>query len=86
LEENVAAPVYGLENREYGCRDPSALRTSRALLPRNIFSDSGTHFRQRLSKPQGPVRLEELGKLKKKKKIHLIGSRTRDLPACSIVS
>jgi hypothetical protein len=29
------------------------------------------------------VRLEELAKLKKK--IHLIGIRTRDLPACSIV-
>jgi hypothetical protein len=28
------------------------------------------------------VRLEGLGKLKK---IHLIGTRTRDLPACSIV-
>jgi hypothetical protein len=28
------------------------------------------------------VRLEELGKLKK---IHLIGTRTRDRPACSIV-
>jgi hypothetical protein len=29
------------------------------------------------------MRLEGLGKLKKK--IHLIGTRTRDLPACSIV-
>jgi hypothetical protein len=29
------------------------------------------------------VRLEGLGKLKKK--IHLIGTRNRDLPACSIV-
>jgi hypothetical protein len=29
------------------------------------------------------VRLEGLSKLKKK--IHLIGTRTRDLPACSIV-
>jgi hypothetical protein len=29
------------------------------------------------------VRLEGLGKLKK---VHLIGTRTRDLPACSIVS
>jgi hypothetical protein len=29
------------------------------------------------------VRLEGLGQLKKK--IHLIGTRTRDLPACSIV-
>jgi hypothetical protein len=29
------------------------------------------------------MRLEELGKLKKK--THLIGTQTRDLPACSIV-
>jgi hypothetical protein len=28
------------------------------------------------------VRLDELGQLKK---IHIIGTRTRDLPACSIV-
>jgi hypothetical protein len=28
------------------------------------------------------MRLEELGQLKK---IHLIGTRTRDLPACSVV-
>jgi hypothetical protein len=31
------------------------------------------------------VRLEELGQLKKKKPNDLIGTRTRDLPACSIV-
>jgi hypothetical protein len=40
----------------------------------------------RLSKPQGLVRPEGSGKLKKKKKIiHLIGSRTSDLSACSTV-
>jgi hypothetical protein len=33
--------------------------------------------------PRAIVRLEGLGKLKKK--IHLIGTRTRDLPACTIV-
>jgi hypothetical protein len=32
--------------------------------------------------PRAIVRLEGLGELKK---IHLIGTRTRDLPACSIV-
>jgi hypothetical protein len=32
--------------------------------------------------PRAIVRLEELGKLKK---FHLIGTRTRDLPVCSIV-
>jgi hypothetical protein len=34
---------------------------------------------------QGLVRLEGLGKLKKKKNFHLMGSRTRDLSACSII-
>jgi hypothetical protein len=34
--------------------------------------------------PSAILRLEGLGKLKKK--IHLIGTRTRDLPACIIVS
>jgi hypothetical protein len=44
---------------------------------------SGTHFYYRLSEPQGLVRLEGLDRLKKL--IRLIGSRIRDLPACSIV-
>jgi hypothetical protein len=35
-----------------------------------------------LSKPQGLVRPEALGKLKKY--IHLIGSQTRDFPTCSL--
>jgi hypothetical protein len=48
------------------------------------FSVSGAHFCKRLSKPQGVVQQEELDKLKKKL-IHLIGSRTRDLSACSLV-
>jgi hypothetical protein len=43
----------------------SALRANRSLLPRNIFYVSGTHFCQRLSRPQGLVRLEGLGKLNK---------------------
>jgi hypothetical protein len=43
----------------------SALRAGRILLPRNIFSLYGTHFCQRLSKPQGLVRLDGLGQLKK---------------------
>jgi hypothetical protein len=47
------------------------------------FSASGTNFCYRLSKPQGLVRLEGLGKLKKFN--HLIGSRTHDFPACNIV-
>jgi hypothetical protein len=45
------------------------------------FYVSCTHFCYRLSKPQGLVRPEGLGKLKN----HLIGNRTRDLPVCNIV-
>jgi hypothetical protein len=33
---------------------------------KHYFSASGTHFSQRLSEPQGLVRLEGLGKFKKK--------------------
>jgi hypothetical protein len=50
---------------------------------KHYFSVSGTHFCKRLSKPKGLVRLEALGKLKKF--FHLVESRTRDLPASSIV-
>jgi hypothetical protein len=55
-----------------------------ALLPRNsIFMLLVLISVKRLSKPQGLVRPEELGKLIKI--IHLIGSRTRDLPVCNSV-
>jgi hypothetical protein len=60
----------------------SALRTGRALLPRNIISLLLILICERLSKPQGVVRLQGSGKLKKC--IHLIGTRTRDLPARSV--
>jgi hypothetical protein len=50
-------------------------------LQKDSFSASGTHFCEKLSEPQGLVRPGELGKLKKL--IHIIGSRTRDLPARS---
>jgi hypothetical protein len=48
------------------------------------FYVSGTHFRSRLSELQGLVRLEGLRKLRKY--IHFIGYRTRDLPACGVVT
>jgi hypothetical protein len=43
------------------------LRTGRTSLPQKhyYFYVSGTHFCQRLSKPQGLMRLEGLGKFKK---------------------
>jgi hypothetical protein len=60
----------------------SALRAGRALLSRNIFLLL-VLISVRLIKPQGLVRPERFGKLKKF--IHLFGSQTRDLPAFSIV-
>jgi hypothetical protein len=61
----------------------SALRTGRALLPRNIIFVLLVLTSVRgLSKPQGLVLPDGLGKLKQI--IHPIGSGTRDLPACSI--
>jgi hypothetical protein len=56
-----------------------APRTGRTLLPRNIIY---MLLVLRLSKPQGLVLPEVLGKLKKSK--DLIGSRIHDLPASSI--
>jgi hypothetical protein len=53
----------------------SALRAGRALPPRLISVRGWVD-------PRTIVRLEGLGQFKK---IHLIGTRTRDLPACSIV-
>jgi hypothetical protein len=59
----------------------SALRTG--FTPqKHYFYACDTHFCCRLSKPQGLVRPEGLGNLIKI--IHLIGSRTRDLPVCNI--
>jgi hypothetical protein len=63
----------------------SALNNRRRSTPqKHYFSAPGTHLRHRLSKPQGLVRPEGLGNLKKFS--DLVGSRTRNLPACSIVS
>jgi hypothetical protein len=63
----------------------SSLRADRRFTPQKHYvSASGTHFCWKLSKPQALVRPEELGK--SIKIIHLIGSRSRDLGACSIVS
>jgi hypothetical protein len=58
----------------------SALRAGRPLPPRKI---PGTHLCQRLSRPQGH---SAAGRIRSIEKIHLIGSHTRDLPACSLVS
>jgi hypothetical protein len=57
--------------------------TCRSLLysPETFLFISGIHFWQRMSLPQGRVRLEGSGKLI----IHTIGFRTRDLPTSSVV-
>jgi hypothetical protein len=52
--------------------------------PQKHFSASSIHFCYRLSKLQGLVRLEGLGKSGKKAN-HIIGSRIHNLPAFSIV-
>jgi hypothetical protein len=57
----------------------SALRAGRASPPRNL---PGTHFCWRLSRPQGH---SAAGRIRSIEKIHLIGTRTRDLLVCSIV-
>jgi hypothetical protein len=57
-----------------------ALCTGRPLLPRKI---PGTHFCQRLSRPQGH---SEAGRIRSIEKTNdLIRNRTCDLPACSTV-
>jgi hypothetical protein len=58
----------------------SALRAGRPSPPRNI---PGTHLRWRLSRPEGH---SAAGRIRSTEKSNdLIGNRTRDLPACSLV-
>jgi hypothetical protein len=58
----------------------SALRAGRSLPPRRI---PGTHFCQRLCPPQGHSAAGRIRSIEESN--DLIGNRTRDLPACSIV-
>jgi hypothetical protein len=58
----------------------SALRAGRPLPPRKI---PGTHFCERLSRPQGHSAAGRIRSIEKS--IDLIGTRTRNLPACRIV-
>jgi hypothetical protein len=74
---------HGLDNwLTDGGKVVSLTRRQPRYSPETLLPSSGTHFCQRLSKPQGLVRPEGLGKLITI--FHLIGSRTRDLPTCSI--
>jgi hypothetical protein len=54
----------------------------RSTPQKRCFTASGIHFCWRLSKPQGLVRLEGLGKFNKRN--DLIETRTLDFPACSL--
>jgi hypothetical protein len=58
----------------------SALRTGRLYLPRNT---PGTHFCQRLSRPQGNNAAGRI--MSTKNSNDTIGNRTRNLPTCTAV-
>jgi hypothetical protein len=80
--EMLRIPQY-LDNRlPDGGKIFSFKHRPRSKPQKHYFSASGTYLCHRLNKPQSPSRLEGLGKLEKKI-IHLIGSPTHDLPACS---
>jgi hypothetical protein len=65
------------------CKTVSPTHRPRSTAHKHSFSASDTHFCYKLSKSQGIVQEEGIGKLKKF--IHLIGSRTPDLPPVAIV-
>jgi hypothetical protein len=66
-----------------GCKVVSLTHRPSSTPHKPYVSATGSNFCYRLSNLQGLVRPEGLGKLKKY--IHLKGSRTLDLPACTIV-
>ena len=65
------------DNRHMKVVRLSALRTGRLYFPGNI---PGSHFCQRLSRPQGHSAARRIMSMK-----NSIGDRTRDLPTCSAV-
>jgi hypothetical protein len=52
----------------------SLMHRPRSTPQKYYFSASGTHFCQRLSKPEGLERLEGLGKLKKIHSLHQVAN------------
>jgi hypothetical protein len=78
--EMLRIPHY-LDNQLSDCgKFVSFTHRPRSTLQKKDFSAVDTHFCQRLSKTQGLVRPEGLRKF-----IHFSGSRTREVPVCSIV-
>jgi hypothetical protein len=58
---------YSLDNRlTDGGKVVSPTHLPRSAPEKHYFSDTGSHFCWRLSKPQGLVRLEGLGEMEKK--------------------
>jgi hypothetical protein len=75
---------HRLDSRlRHGDKVISPTHRPRSIPQKHYFSASVTHFCWRLSKRQGLVLLEGLSQLRKI--IYLVGSQTRDLPACSIL-
>jgi hypothetical protein len=80
---NVVDPTFSRQYSHRWQQDCQPYAPAALYSQNHYFSAPDTYICWRLSKPRGLVRLEELGKLEKL--IHLNGSRTRDLRACSIV-
>jgi hypothetical protein len=72
--------IADLDNRLTDCGKVVSLTRPPSFTPRK---NPGTHFCLRLSRPQG---YSPSGRIRSIEKIHLVGTRTRDFPACSIVT
>jgi hypothetical protein len=82
--DDVEAPRY-LDNRHLNVVRLSALRTGLYPLPFTLLPPGnipGTHFCQRLSRPQGRSATEKIMSMKNCN--YTIGNRTRDLPASAV--
>jgi hypothetical protein len=83
--EGAALDRAGVDSRlTDGGKIVSPTHRPRSTTEKPYFSASDIHFCSRLCKLQSLVRPERLGKLKQF--VHLIGSRNRVFPACSIVA
>jgi hypothetical protein len=76
---DVEAPTFSLDNRLKDGGEVVSLTCPPPFTPRKI---PGTHYCQRLSRPQGHSATGKITSIEKSN--DLIGNRTRYLPACSI--